>query len=240
MSSEAYERLLAECREEWIVAGGQTFNLDVFAPSSCSTSNPPFNKDEFELLASVNVPMCSDRTYFTRDGYAVLEKVKRTDRARQVFTRLCNEAGAHLPPEFRSQLHEYCTWDKRSPASSWIGLMLYLEGEVARNPDGTYREQLCITQPFRAFIDAIEICRLHTDQRLFPAVTITDEAITITTPDSQVDTLAEQAEEEQTKTETESKTAEENVGGENTNEEMPTLSKRQYLILEAMKLLNAA
>jgi len=174
MSREVYERLLAECRKEWIVAGNQTFNMDVFAPSSHSTSNPPFNRDTHELLANVNVPMDSDRSCFTLDAFAVMEKVKRTDRTRKVFTRLCNEAGAHLPPEFGTRLCDYCTWDNRGPASRWIALMLYLEGEVACNPDGTYREQLVITQPFRVYVDVIQICRLHTDQPVFPEVAITD------------------------------------------------------------------
>ena len=186
MSREVYERLLAECREEWIVAGGQTFNLEVFAPSSSSTSNPPFSRDDYELLANVNVPMDSDRSLFTLGGFAVLRKNVRTDHTREVFARLCNEAGAHLPPDIGKQLGDFCTWDKRGPASRWVGLMLYMKGEVACYPDGTYREHLCITQPFRAYAEAIQTCRLNTDQPVFPAVTITDEEVTITTPDSHV------------------------------------------------------
>ena len=138
--------------------------MEVFCPGRAGTDYPPYDREQFELLASVCVPLDSKRRGFTRFGFAVLPNDARFADLRATFNALCGEAGEAMPSGFRDRLGDYCPWHVTKPASWWVALLLHLGNIVAMRRDGTYESHHLLPRPFLLSVDAIERCGLNTDQ----------------------------------------------------------------------------
>ena len=180
MSKQVYERLLAEFRAAWCRHGGELFNVRIFAPSRImmgfgpSLDKPPYDLEKYDLIAEVALPLDASREVTpdgensTLCGFAVSEREYRTAEALETFKRLCGEAGAALPPEFRDRVAGLCPWEMRKPATWWLALLVTLTGDSARLPDGRYLGEIGWVRPFLLCVEAIERCRLNTDKPEFP------------------------------------------------------------------------
>ncbi|MBN2290918.1 MAG: hypothetical protein JXM70_00750 [Pirellulales bacterium] len=139
-----------------------------------SLDEPPYDLEKYDLIAEVALPLDASRKITPNErnstfcGYAVSAKEYRTEEVLKTFTRLCGEAGAALPPEFRDQLAGLCPWEMRSPATWWLALLVSLTGASACLPDGRYLGEVLWVRPFLLCIEAIERCRLNTDNPVFP------------------------------------------------------------------------
>ena len=229
-SKKRYELLLAEFQKAWCRHGGEIFNVEIFAPSRIvvgfgpSLDQPPYDLEKYDLIAEVALPLDASREVTpdgensTLFGYAVSAKEHRTAEALKTFTRLCEEAGAALPPEFRDRLAGLCPWTMRRPATWWLALLVTLKGDSARLPDGRYLGEVLWVRPFLLCVGAIERCRLNTDNPEFPERYTGDSA-------SSAD------EDETTGGKTEQSEGE---GGAGSGVPVPDLAHRDQLALQAM------
>lgn len=174
MSKQAYEKLLADFRREWCKHRHAGIAIEIFAPSYVSKSSPPYDAKKYELLAQVALPfdvsceITADGSNSTLIGWAVVEKDYETIEARKSLRQLCDQAGAALPPQFRNRLAGLCHWYMTEPATWWMALLVYLSGKSAYGADGSYQGHAMLLRPFLHCVHAIEICRLNTDNAVFP------------------------------------------------------------------------
>jgi hypothetical protein len=96
-----------------------------------------------------------------------------------VFADLASRAGAALPPVVRDSLNEHVPVYVSEMAPWWFALLwrLFVGNEPLQRPrsaeTGDVLEEIpsipiCLPRPFLLSIDAIELCKLHTDQPVFP------------------------------------------------------------------------
>ena len=174
MSKKRYEQLLEGFRDEWCKHRDVPFNIEIIAPSSFSRENPPYDRERYELLAQVSLPydatrkITPDFNNSTLFGWAIVKKDDRTTEARESFRRLCDQAGAALPSQFREHLSGLCNWHMAEPATWWIALLVFLSGQSAYARNGSYQGHVLLLRPFLLCVDAIEQCRLNTDNPEFP------------------------------------------------------------------------
>lgn len=175
MSKQIYEKLLEDFRRAWCEHGELHFAVEIFAPSSFSTrDDPPYDPERYELLAEVALPLdadiaiAADGSNSTMFGWAAIQKGGCSAEVRASFLRLCREAGAALPVEFREQLCGLCPWHMPGPASWWLALLVRLSGASAYSHDGEYVGHVALMQPFLLCTLAIETCRLNTDDAALP------------------------------------------------------------------------
>ena len=174
MSKQVYERLLIDFRDEWCNHRNAHLSVEIFAPSSFSTENPPYDVERYDLLAQVALPFDASREITldgnnsTLFGWAVVNRDEHTTEAVESLRRLCDQGGAALPSQFRERLSGLCHWHMSEPATWWIALLVYLSGESAYAHDGSYQGHAMLLRPFLLSVHAIELCRLNTDKPEFP------------------------------------------------------------------------
>lgn len=176
-----YEQLLSKYREAWLKNRDVSVHIEIFAPSSFSTYDPPYDRNRYELLAEVSIPFYASREIdpsgpnSTTWGWAVMPKHDHSEDARESLKRLCDQAGAALPFSFRARLSHLCHWYMQEPATWWMALLVYLTRQSAYGSDGSYQGHGLLLRPFQLCIDAIEICRLNTDNPEFPEMNEVNE-----------------------------------------------------------------
>lgn len=98
-----------------------------------------------------------------RWGLLALPSNPELEPACSALVALSNRAGAALPEKIRSYLTDFCAWNVTEPASWWYALLWFLYGEPPHEPDGRYRRETFLLNPFRRSIQAIEECGLTSE-----------------------------------------------------------------------------
>ncbi len=223
LSGNAFEQLLADFRQAWIDLGRVYHMIDVYAPDSYDSRNPPFDREKCDVIAQVcmpvvdDMPVTPDMYNSTLIGFAVIEKQRdnlgAADRIRELF----NRAGAALPLQFEPVVGGLCPWYMSEPATRWLALMLIATGTTARSPKGKYIGKAILEKPLQLSVHLIEAYKLDTDEPItvcggegMPVYTGEDEE----SGDSKGEAMLEKS-------------------------ENPALSRLKYDILQAMHELGA-
>jgi len=109
----------------------------------------------------------------------------------EVFSGLASRAGAALPVSIRRTIPGYPDHSPVEPLSWWLTFLWHLfppsDEDLAPLTGQVPPVRIACSEPFQASIDAIESCKLHTDQPRFPSKERRD---TITTIDPETMAIA--------------------------------------------------
>lgn len=165
-ASNLYIELLAKFRRAYAAYGTSLFFLDVVTQEELDAD--PRVRD---CLLS-HVPLGDGSGWWVVGSRLAVPNTpavrRRLAAARKVYCRLASRAGAALPRSIRRKIPRA----PADPLSWWLTFLWHLcppSDEALATPDGITSHCRAIwIEPFLESIDAIEVCKLHTDHPQFP------------------------------------------------------------------------
>ena len=160
MSADVYRELLRDFRAaeaEWPNKGYQQFSVWARPWPECGL--PPQNDAEWRFASvalTFESPRCGYTIYTPHGPHYNGKPVER-------FIELATKSGAHLSLDFQSHILP----KPNSPLKWWIGLMWRLYPPAGIGIDRHSR--IFLHDPFRESANAIELCKLHAENPVWPS-----------------------------------------------------------------------